>query len=121
MREGELVRRGFGACASAIFILMVLLFSILYLWCLCDLILTVLDIMAMMKIIENNWLRWELRSRQWSPASPPLVPPWPSSRGQRAPHQPHVEEVGVGEVTMVHMARLVVLEEDRGGLPEGGG
>ena len=27
----------------------------------------------------------------------------------------------VGEVTMVHMARLVVLEEDRGGLPEGGG
>ena len=54
MREGELVRRGFGACASAIFILMVLLFSILYLWCLCDLILRVLDIMTMMKMTNNN-------------------------------------------------------------------
>ena len=54
MREGELVRHGFGTCASAIFILMVLVFSILYLWCLCDLILTVLDIMAMMKMTDNN-------------------------------------------------------------------
>ena len=83
--------------------------------------LMMLDLMTMMKTIENNGLRWELRSKRLSPASPPLVPPWPSSRGQRAPHRPHVEEVGVGEVTMVHMARLVVLEEDRGGLPEGGG
>lgn len=83
--------------------------------------LMMLDLMTMMKMIENNGLRWELRSKRLSPASPPPVPPWPSSRGQRAPHRPHVEEVGVGEVTMVRMARLVVLEEDRGGLPEGGG
>ena len=83
--------------------------------------LMMLDLMSMMKMIENNGLRWELRSKRWSPASPPLVPPWPSSRGQRAPRRPHVEEVGVGEVTMVRMARQVVLEEDRGGLPEGGG
>ena len=86
-----------------------------------DLILTVFDIVTMMKMTDNNRLRWELKSRQWSPASPPLVPPWPSSRGQRAPHRPHVEEVEVGEVTMVHMARLVVLEEDNDELPEGGG
>ena len=83
--------------------------------------LMMLDLMTIMKTIENNGLRWELRSKRLSPASPPLVPPWPSSRGQRAPHRPHVEEVGVGEVTMVRMARQVVLEEDRGGLPEGGG
>ena len=86
-----------------------------------DLILTVFDIVTMMKMTDNNRLRWELKSRQWSPASPPLVPPWPSSRGQRAPHRLHVEEVEVGEVTMVHMARLVVLEEDNDELPEGGG
>ena len=56
---------------------------------------------------EENVQRWELRSNQWSPGSPPPALPSRSSPGPRVRLRPRGEEAEVEGTGTAHMGRLV--------------
>ena len=58
--------------------------------------------------VNQNVLRLELRSRQWSLASPPPAPPWQLSPGPRVRHPLLGDEAEVEDTGTARMGRLVI-------------